>query len=382
MDQHILHLIETAGPGGAERMLINMVGGLGERGIRSTVVLLKDGWLHPQLVGAGAEVLILPQSGWFDVGWIRQLRAIVRERNAQLLHAHEFAMNFYAAVLSKFTAIPAITTVHGRSYYADRLRRRLAYRFAARNSTMVPVSRDLADFLVSRVGIPKRRLTVIPNGIDLRQYEFDPDLRTQSRRQLGYGPAHTVAGAVGNLYHVKGHEVLIRAAALLAERHPDFRIFIAGRGREENNLRALADKLGVAHIVQFLGFREDVHAILCACDVFVLPSLSEGHPLSLLEAMACRRPVVGSNVGGIPEVITDGLNGRLFPVRDHAALAATLSSVLTDPEEGARLARRARESVSETYGIDAMISAYLALYRQRGFGVNAGTAVREGAEAS
>ncbi len=342
-------------------MLISMTEGLRRRGIESFCILIKDGWLREVLEAGGTPVQIIPVNHALDLKWLSQAARLVEDRAVDVIHSHEFAMNVHGSLLARMTGRRSVATVHGRNYYGDRARRRFAYRRVGQLARMVAVSEDIRRHLQVNVGVPKTRVDVISNGIDTERFRFDPDLRTETRRQLGYFE-HPVIGAIGNLYPVKGHQVLLRAVATLLEKYPDAKVFIAGRGSEEPNLKGQAKALGIDHAVSFLGFREDVHALLCAMDVFVLPSLSEGHPLSILEAMACQRPVVASAVGGVPEVIENGKQGLLFPVADHDGLSEGIGKLLQVSEWASELAEAGRRRVVEKYSLDAMLDAYLGLY--------------------
>ncbi|WP_303905780.1 glycosyltransferase [Thiohalomonas denitrificans] len=373
MTRLVLHLIETSGPGGAERMLISMVEGLKHRGIQSCTILIKDGWLREALEAVGSQVKLLPLKRTIDSGWLRKAAQLVEDQEADVIHSHEFAMNVYGTLLGRLTGRRCIATIHGKNYYGDRMRRRFAYRYVARFSRMVAVSEDIRQYLNEGIGIPENRVQVIANGIHTSRFQFDSKLRERTRRELRYGK-YPVLGAIGNLYPVKGHQVLLRAAVSILEERPDVKIFIAGRGSEEEILKRQAKELGIGHAISFLGFREDVHSLLCAMDVFVLPSISEGHPLSLLEAMACERPVIASNVGGLPEVIEDGREGYLFRVADHQELSMKVIGALDEVEATKAVAERGRRRVIEAYSLDAMLGAYMDLYRARERGM---AAVRE-----
>lgn len=373
MPEHVLHLIETAGPGGAERVLIGMTKGLAEKGIASSAILLRDGWLREELERAGTEVTIIPLKRGFDGKWLSQAKALVDKKGIDAVHSHEFAMNVHGAVLARRCALPGVATVHGRNYYADKWRRRLAYRWVASLSQMVAVSNDIRRYLTTSVGISERRVAVIPNGIDPGRFQFDESLRQAVRKALGFRDDEWVIGAIGNLYRVKGHAVLLKAVRELVPRFP-LQVFIAGRGEEESALRGQAEALGIADRVRFLGFRDDVQRLLCAMDLFVLPSLSEGHPLSLLEAMACRRPVVASSVGGIPEVIAQGRNGLLFESGNPTDLVTSIASLLEDSKLRRRVSAAGYEHVLKHYSLSSMVEGYLELFRsQTGVGLHAGS---------
>jgi glycosyltransferase involved in cell wall biosynthesis len=361
--KNVLHLIETSGPGGAEKMLVSLVENLDRSRYRSLVCLLRDGWLKSQLQRRGIEMMVIPQHRSLDFPWLFRLARLLRDRSMHVMHAHEFAMNVYGSLLSKMTGIPIVATVHGKNYYWVKWRRRLAYQFVARQSMMVAVSEDLKRFLTQRVAIHPDNIRIVHNGIDLHRYTVSDRYNTVCK-ELGINGSQPVIGTVGNLYAVKGQAYLLRACAAVARAFPDFVLLVAGRGEQLGSLEEEARSLGIGGNVKFLGFREDVPSLLQAMDVFVLPSVSEGLPLSILEAMALRKPVVASNVGGIPEVVKDGVTGYLVPPKDPEALAEKILLLLHHPQIAADLGKSGQKRVQGAFSLEQMIQEYQSLYER------------------
>jgi len=360
----ILHLIETWDPGGAEKMLISLVTSLDTTHYRSVICLLKDGWLNRQLRHRGFDTVILPQRKGLDPGWIYQCMRLIRQKKVDLLHAHEFAMNFYGCIAARIMGIPIITTVHGKGYYADKWRRRFAYRFVSRNSLrMVAVSEDVRHFLITEVGASPDHLATIYNGIDPKPFTPSEEV-AGIRKELGIEGTALVIGTIGSLYPVKGHGYLLNAAARVASVLPGAIFLIAGRGELLNPLQEEAGKLGIIKNVRFLGFREDIQAILQAMDLFVLPSLSEGLSLSLLEAMAAGKPVVATNVGGNPEVVLHGITGYLVPPKDPESLALRVVELLKDRSLAQQFGANGQRRVYERFRIEQMVKSYQELYKE------------------
>lgn len=366
MTQTVLHLIETRETGGAENMLIRLIDHLPTDRYRSIVGLPGDGWLNRQFLARGIETVLFPLERSVDLAWIRHARRLIRTRRVALIHAHEFAMNSYGALMSYLTGVPGIATVHGRGYYAARLRRRLVYRFVARRSTMVAVSEDIRRLLIGTVGVRPDRVRTIWNGVELDRFRLDPEraaqLREQVRAEWGVGPDQPVVGTVGNLDPVKGHAYLIDAAAPVCRAYPTAMFVIAGHGQLHDDLARQAADLGLADRVHLLGFREDVPALLQAIDVFALPSLSEGLPLAVIEAMAAGRPVVATAVGGTCEVLRDDDTGLLVPPGDPAALAAGIGRLLAQADTRTRLTANAARQVAREFDMATTMKRYLELY--------------------
>src|SRR3989449_923025 len=187
---------------------------------------------------------------------------------------------------------------------------------------------------------------------------------TTLREELRLTPKDRLLVSVGNLYPVKGHTHLVDAMRLLIARHPTVHLAISGRGELAEALTAQARDNGIADRVHLLGLRSDVAAILAAADVFVLPSLSEGLPLALLEAMVAARPIVATAVGEIPTALDGGRAGVLVPARDAGALASALASVLCDPAQAPRLSAPAPLRAGPAHAFGGVLAPYGTLYAQ------------------
>lgn len=360
--KNILHLIETSGPGGAEKMLINLVDSLVPGDYTSIIGLMKDGWLRRALSELGHETLILPHARSIDFEFARNLMSVIKRKNIDVLHAHEFAMNVYGSMASAATGVPIVTTVHGKNYYGERLHRRLAYRLVSRHSKMVAVSNDIADFLEKTIGIRAKNIITIHNGVRINGFRKDESARNRIRESLGLRDDQPLLGAVGNLYPVKGHIYLIKATAVVKKTVPDVKTVIAGRGKLLDRLKEEASGMGLEKNVEFLGFREDIPQLLQAMDIFILPSLSEGTPLSILEAMASEKPVIATDVGGLGEIVENGETGFLVPREDPESLAEKILLVLQDRALAGKMAVEARKRVEKKYDLNSMAKKYIDIY--------------------
>ena len=199
---------------------------------------------------------------------------------------------------------------------------------------------------------------MIHNGIDPEPFEKAAGQRSFSRTERG----RLVVGTVARLVSQKGVDLFLQAAVRLAVRYPAMRFRIVGDGPERENLYRLALRLGLLNRMVFTGHSDDIAAELALMDIFVLPSLSEGLGVSLLEAFASGCAVVAARVGGVPEVVEDGLTGLLVPPADGAALTAAVTGLVENPDNAARLARNARERVRGKFSLQAMLARTAALY--------------------
>ena len=355
----LAHLIESDGPGGAERMLAGLAAELQGAGAENVVIAPAggEGWLGRELGGTGVQLELFRLDRPISPMFARWLAGTLCRHRVALAHSHEFTMAVYGAWAARRARVAHLFTMHGSRYYAAQLRRRIAMRVAAALSgSVVAVSHGLARHLSRDLWIRPSRIVTIPNGARLT-----PVARSSLRDELKLGEADQLALAVGNLYPVKGHGCLLEALGLLAERFPRLHVLIAGRGELEGPLLARARALHIDDRFHLLGLRSDVGNLLAGADVFVLPSLSEGLPLALLEAMLTARPIVATAVGEVPTVLAGGAGVVVRPA-DPAALAAALAAVLSDPAEARRLGAAAALRAAEEYTLSRMMERYVALY--------------------
>jgi len=356
----IAHLIESDGPGGAERVVAELAAGFQAAGARNVVFVPADGegWLARQLIGSGVEIERFRLDRPLSPACARSMAAAFRRHRVDVAHSHEFSMAVYGAWASWLAGVHHVVTMHGSRYYAGRLRRRAALRAAvAWSGSVVAVSHQLADQISRDLLVRRSRIDTVANGV-----RCAPGEGATVRGELGLGPGDTLLVAIGNLYPVKGHRYLVEAMARLAESHPALHLAIAGRGELAPAIAASAAQHGLGGRVHLLGLRADVAAVLAAADVFVLPSLSEGLPLALLEAMFAGRPIVASDVGEVRAALAGGEAGILVEAGDPGQLARALEDLLTDASRARDLAARARTRAAAEYDVSHMVHRYGSIY--------------------
>ncbi len=345
---------------GAERLVVETIRRLGAR-IRPTVFCLDaEGTLGKDLIAEGVDLVVLGRRPGLDLGVARRLAREIRQRRVRVVHAHQYTPFFYAALAKAGTRdrFRLILTEHGR-HYPDRVsaRRRVGNRMllARLVDRINAVCAFSADALAEQDGFPRDRIEIIPNGVDISDYDQTPAAE-------GIDPGRRYVTTIARFHPVKDHATLIRAFAQVARRLPDVDLLLAGDGPLKHDLQSLVATLKVTDRVRFLGVRRDVPALLEATTVFCLTSVSEGASLTVLEAMAAARPVVLTNVGGNPELVRDGIDGLLAPRGDVAAIANLLSTILTDSALAARLGASAAHRVRTEFLLDTTIKRYYELY--------------------
>lgn len=318
------------------------------------------GWLEDEFQERGIQFERAHHNAQFDPVCLSKIVALMKRRSIDVVHSHEFVMTVYGAAATLLHRVPQVITLHGSRYHEGTRRRHAALRWACRRSAYTgTVSSATRDMYAESLDFPPASISVIPNGVR-------PQIGDGSvvRAELGLDDRESLILAVGNLYPVKGHSVLVQALTQLHRTAPDlpWRLAVAGRGDEEERLSTLTHEGGISDRVHLLGFRSDVADLLAAAQLFVMPSLSEGLPLALLEAMFAGKAIVASDVGGIPELIRDKQEGLLVPPRDPLALGQAVEKLLGDSHIRQELGEAARQRARSHYTIEAMTDAYEAVY--------------------
>lgn len=361
----VLHAMDVAGAEVLVRETIRRLGGA----LTPTVFCLDAiGEIGRQLSAEGVEVICLERRPGLDRKLPWRMSREIERRGIELLHAHQYTPFFYAAWARLLCGLRPrlILTEHGRHYpdVVSPLRRAANRLVLDRLADAVNAVSDFsARALCRNDGFAGRRIEVIANGIDLDRYQATAD-RKELRQRLGLDPGRRYVVNVARCHPVKDQAMLLRAFHSVAGKRSDVDLLIAGDGALRPELEALAQTLGMAGRVRFLGVRHDVPAILQAADIFALTSLSEAASLTLLEAMASRLPVVVTDVGGNPEIVHHGVEGWLVPRGADRAAADAIVSLLDDPARATAMGTAGAARVREHYRLDQTIAHYHALYRR------------------
>ncbi len=323
MARTVVHFCDSAAYGGAEIAMMGLVANLDNDTWRPVIFHHDEPGLAPLIQAAdeaGIARRCVPRiTRSTDLRFLPAFVRALREEDAAVFHAHlawPLACK-YGILASRIARVPAtVVTAHTRLDISNRPLLHIQPRYVARLvDQYFAVSHAVQDHLRDDLKIPAPKIQVIPNAIDTNHMETPCD--EALRDEVAGDPRRRMIFLPARLEEEKNHQSLIRAIATL----PDVVCVFAGEGSLEKELRALSEQLGVADRVRFLGHRDDVPSLMAYADVFVLPSLSEGMPLSLLEAMAAGTPVVASNIPGINEVIDDQRTGLLVAPQDPDALA-------------------------------------------------------------
>lgn len=362
----IAHVLPSFQMGGQERVALDLARTQRREGHHVVAFALDpraggEGALAPAFRAADVEARTVAKGRGFRPDLVLRLAVHLARGRFDVVHTHNPLPLTYAAPAGKLAGAVVVHTKHGEN--PDRSRRVLLRRAAALFAdAFVAVSPTTADAALDTRDVDATKLRVIPNGIDVARFGRDPDARRRVRRELRIPDDAWVVGTVGRLASEKNQVLLVRALApSLWERA---RLVIVGDGPEARALETAVAQAGAGRWVHLTGARADVARLLEAFDVFALPSLSEGLPLVILEAMATGLPVVASAVGGLPDVVAPGETGYLVPSGDERALREHLLALAADPRRAQAMGARARELAAAHHSLERMSGEYMELYTE------------------
>lgn len=369
----VLYLSGALSYGGLERVVINLCKGLDRETFDPLMLCIKNqGEFANELMKEGVPLFVLnanrsrfaKYTTWYSI------RRLVKKEKIRIIHSHNtgpFIDGCLAALGDRRRVL--IHTDHGRSF-PDKMRYMLAEHYAARIAKrIVAVSHELKENLMRYERIPGDKITVIQNGVDPRPFDVVYD-RPALRKKLGLENFEHVLGLGVVIREQKGIIHLIKAAPRILYHFPRTAFLIAGDGPAKLDLEHAVHEAGLSSNFIFLGKRQDMPNILQALDIYVFPSEKEGLPLSVLEAMAARKCILATRVGGLPAVLRDKIDAMLVPPRSHRAIAENAIKLLGNPQLRARLGNSARESFYQNFTVDRMIERYERLYIEEYYAIS------------
>ena len=362
----VLILCQSLHTGGLEHMVVGLASHLNRDLIEGAIGCLgQEGDLADLARSSGIPVHALGKGPGIRPGFVLKLRRLLRREKIDVLHTHNAGCLVYGAPAAKLAGTAVLVhTEHGRLMdELDNPRLHRVERHLSRwADALVAVSEPTRARYAVLTGIARERIQTIENGIEVQRFQRPADPRL--REALGIRAEDHVVGVIARISEEKDHANLLRAMARVMEGAKNFKVLIVGDGPERAAVEALARQLRLDHKVVFTGRRDDVPVLLALVDVFVLPSKTEGMPLTLLEAMAAGKAVVCTAVGGMPDIIRDGKNGLLVPPEHEARLGEAILSLIRDRSLSDRLREAARKDAEQKYSIEHMVQAYEALYRE------------------
>ena len=296
----------------------------------------------------------------FDFRAVAKLRDLLKRYNIDILHCHEYKSDFIGWLAKKSNKdIKLVSTIHGYTSGNIKLKfyeyvDKLILRYFDKIITVSPTIKQVLSGYSGKV-------SVVPNAIDYEKYQIETD-KSSIIKELGISQEARVIGTIGRLSPEKGYQYFLHAAKDIIKKFPKTVFLIVGDGPSRKELEELALKYNLKNKVIFTGFRRDTVSLLAVMDIFVLPSLTEGMPIAILEAMASGKPIVATRVGGVPTIIKDGRNGILVESKNKNALASATLTLLQDRGLREKLAEEAKSLVKENFSAERMAGSYEEIY--------------------
>lgn len=350
---NVLHVVNSLEIGGLEKFVVDLTNQITEVDHFVVCLTARGGYFYD----ISGECFYLDNPPGLTFSSILKIKKIIQKKSIDIVHTHNQGPQFYGSIAGKLAGKAVIHTKHGQNQVKSGRRYILDRISSFFTDKIVTVSNDSKEICVGRLNIPEEKVVTILNGVDINAYQCLKD-----RPQLNAAEP-VVIGTVARLAPEKNHKCLLDACSKLSEQGVDFHLKIVGDGALMNELIAQSEKLGLQDKVCFEGIRTDIPSVMNEFDIFVLPSLTEGVSLTLLEAMACELPVIATAVGGTPEVVVDGETGWLVPSNDPVKLADAIVLCLSDPTHCAEIGRSARSRVVEFFSLEQVAQKYLYFYK-------------------
>jgi glycosyltransferase involved in cell wall biosynthesis len=372
VNNKVLHFIDSDGLYGAESVILNLSSQMLKEGefkpVIGCIVKNRDSKnaLYDAAIKLGIEAIKLPISNSLFIFQLFSVTRRLKKRGVGLIHSHGYKPSVYGFLMSKLSNIKVMATCHlwfepESGPLKMRLMIALEKKFYKYFTKIVTVSEPIKQVLVNN-NISADRVSVVPNGVDI--LDSTSLSSTEIRTELNINNSTMLIFNSGRLAKQKAQWVLIEAAKLLEAEQFDFRFIIVGEGDKKGELEKLIAKYHLNERVSLLGFRSDIPNLLLASDCFALPSIDEGMPMSLLEAVAIKTPVICTLVGDISKLIDDNESGLVIPLNDPKKLAEGIIHLFENKEKGKEMAENAKLKLINKYSSEAMAKNYGLIYSQ------------------
>lgn len=364
MKTRILYLTVHLRYGGAEVGLLTTLKNIDRSRYDCSVVSIEPaGEIGRRIEKLGYEVIYLNSSATlFNIALIWRIAGIMRKKKPDILHASLFYANYFGRMAALFSRPGSIVTEERSMYTEKRFYHILIDRMlSAVTDSIIVCSNAVLEFTAIQERISKDKFRLIYNSVDSDAFNIN-DTRESVRGENGFSKDDFIIGTIGSLIPKKGHEFLVEAVARIQASTPNLKLMLVGDGSARGELEELVRSRGLNSRTVFLGWRSDIPRLMKSMDVFVLPSLQEGFPRTIVEAMYAGLPVIASRIGGIPEIVTDGQNGFLSEPGDAGSIAKNIESLSVDKRLRERLGANARAGIISSYLPVHYMSQLEALY--------------------
>lgn len=364
----VLQMIDEASVGGGQMHVLLLSKYLDKTEFDVTIATEPHGYLVDEANKNGIPILPITISNSFRLKTLVGMKRLLRQTDFDILHTHGGTAGFWGRAVATLNRSPRVRihTYHGLHYLSDahegqktfQLAERLALPFTTK--VICVCKSDLQKGMAAKI-VTEKKGVVIHNGIEIERFSHQRS-RDKVRQTFHVRENEIVFGTVGRLHEQKAQDILLRAFKRVADQHPTVRLWIVGDGELRGTLERLAQELGIGEKVNWLGGRTDIPELLSAMDIFVLSSKWEGQPIALLEAMASAKPVIGTNVDGIPEIVENGKSGLLVEPGQVSPLAFAMEQLILHQQLRDEFATRGKDRISEEFTARRMAERVAHLY--------------------
>lgn len=365
---NVMHLISGGDSGGAKTHLFELLEKLKEK-CSVTVICLMQGIFYNEILEKDIETLLFEQRNRFDLSVVGKIKKEIEKRNTDILHVHGARANFIAMFLKKHLRIPIVTTIHSDplldfdSFVKKIIFTNLNLISLKKIDYYITVSDDFKDMMISR-GVKPNSQYAVYNGMDFSKIPQNVTSKEEyaKRHGLEINDNLIYIGIAARFDVVKGVDIFIKGATEAYKKNKNLRFLIAGDGEENKNLKALVSSLGMDDAIKFLGFERDIYGFLNFIDINALTSLCESFPYSMLEGAGMKKPMIASRVGGIPNLVKEGVTGYLFETKNHEELAQKILLLASDKEKISQMGEAIYKKATTNFTSDAFALRHMEIY--------------------
>jgi glycosyltransferase involved in cell wall biosynthesis len=372
---NLLYVFDNMEFGGGERVFAQIINRLSGKKYSILVACLPTGEFIEKVKRSGVQVKSVDMRNRFNPGVILQLAGLMKRERVDIVHSQGARADFFARMAAKLAGAPIVVStvpMPVEGFDVNPIRKliytvfnRFSERFVDR---FMVVSDALEKMMIETHKIEPQRVVKIYNGIEIDDFciadEEVVSRRLRFRKESSLGDDVPVIGVIGRLVWQKGFEYFIEAVPGVLKEKPEALFLIVGEGELKDELKAKSKKLRLENKIIFTGFMDDVKNVLASVDIFVIPSLLEGLPMILLEAMAMKKPIVAASIDGIMEILENNFSGLLVPPRDTKALAEAITYMLTHKDKALQMGSAASKIVVERFGVDIMVQKVEGVYEE------------------
>lgn len=352
----ILHTEWSDDLGGQEKRVLSEATGLRDRGHEVTIVCREDAKIKAEALKAGIDVKTLPLRRPYDIESIVRLTAYIKKKGFHIVNTHSGIDSWIGGIAARLARVPVLV----RTRHLNIPLKRTPLNFIHYLPDMyITCGEEMRRNLIENCGFPAEKVISIPTGVDEEFFKIKKN--PEGKRRFNLHPDTPVIVNIGILRRVKGHEITLKAARIVQEKFPEARFLIVGDGPRREELKLMVKEMDLKNVL-FAGFLSDIREVLSFADISMLSSWSEGLPQSLLQSMAAGVPVVATAVGGIPEVVKDGITGFLVEPGDFKNLADRIIMILKQGIDSEMLTR-AKKAILKNHTREVMIEKIETLYK-------------------